>query len=283
MHRLSSLVRVALGSALLLALGSACGGQSFSAGGDGGDAGSSQGGTTSVAGTTGTAGKGHAGRSSGGTSAGGTGNVAGMGGTGTAGTGTAGTTAVGGSGTGGAPDYGACNVAADCMLRGTGCCGVCDAPNLTTKDYIAFNRIYASRFQCGVPLPAVPASGGTSSAGATAPIACAPCPGLPAGEQGTAKYFVPDCMQGQCVVEDLRTSAVTACKSSDECKLRHGTGCCESCGTGDEISVRNDGSFEKLVCSSGPLPCPACEPLPSGSIAVCDTTVGRCSIEAPTL
>ena len=269
---------------MLLALGSACGGQSFSAGGDGGDAGSSQGGTTSVAGTTGAAGKGHAGRSSGGTSAGGTsaggtGNVAGIGGTGTAGTGTAGTAAAGGTGAGGSPEnYFGCNVAADCMLRGTGCCGICDAPNLTTKDFIAFNRMYASVFQCGVALPAVPASGGTGSAGVTAPIACAPCPGLPPGEQGTAQYFVPDCVQGQCVVEDLRTSAVTACKASDECKVRHGTGCCESCGSGDEIAVRSDGSFEKLVCSSGPVACLACAPLPTGAIAFCDASVGRCAV-----
>jgi len=94
-------------------------------------------------------------------------------------------------------------------------------------------------------------------------------------------YFVPDCVKGQCVVEDLRTSAVTACKTSDECKIRHGTGCCEGCGGGDEISVRNDGSFEKLVCSSGPVACPACAPLPTGAIADCNMSTGRCDIAYP--
>jgi hypothetical protein len=94
-------------------------------------------------------------------------------------------------------------------------------------------------------------------------------------------YFVPDCVKGQCIVEDLRTSVVTACKASDECKLRHGTGCCEGCGTGDEVSVRNDGSFEKLVCSNAPVACPACAPAPSGAIPVCDTTSGHCSIAYP--
>ena len=277
MPQLSSLVRIALGSGLLLSLGSACGGQSFS-GGDGGDAGSAQGGTSSTAGTTGTAGKGHAGHTTGGSSSAGTGNI---GGTNSAGTGNVGGTGtIGGTGTGGAPDYGACNLPSDCAIRGTGCCGVCDSPMLTTADFVAFNRMYAGNFQCGVPLPAAPSSGGTSSAGASAPIACAPCLQPPPG-QGTMMYVVPDCVKGECVVEDLRTSPVTACKASDECKVRHGAGCCEGCGSGDQIAVRNDGSFEKLVCSSGPVACPACAPLPTGAIPVCDASTGHCAIAYP--
>jgi hypothetical protein len=62
-----------------------------------------------------------------------------------------------------------------------------------------------------------------------------------------------------------------------DCKLRHGASCCESCGSGDLISVRNDGSFEKLVCSEGPVACNGCAPLPDPSaIPVC--TQGRCDI-----
>jgi hypothetical protein len=90
-------------------------------------------------------------------------------------------------------------------------------------------------------------------------------------------YFVPNCVQGQCVVEDIRTSAVTACQSAMDCRLRNGTSCCEGCGGGQVVAVRNDGSLEKLVCSDLPTPCPACIALPpDGAVAVC--TEGRCSV-----
>ena len=321
MPQLVSFGRITLSTTFVLALASACGGQSFS--GNGGDAGSSaQGGTSSEAGTTSTAGKVHAGRASGGSSTGGTGNV---GGSSSAGTGN-----VGGSvgneacnappftGTceglfpswyhdpatglcrpfiyggcdgnanrydsleacqkacpGGNPDYDACKVPTDCVVAGTGCCGICDGPNITAHDLIAYNKNFAGFLQCagGGPLPA---GAGDPGAGVPAPIACAPCPLPPAG-QGTLMYFVPNCVAGQCVVEDIRQSPITACMTANECKLRHGTGCCEGCSSADLISVRNDGSLEKLVCGSGPVGCPACAPPPADAIAVCQAD-GRCGV-----
>jgi hypothetical protein len=265
MNQLAS--RIATAAGLLLALGSACGGQSFAP--NDGEAGSAQGGTTSQAGSSNVAGQGHAGRSTGGTAAGGSGNFGG-------------TVATGGSNsTGGSvnpPDYRACNVPSDCQIRGTGCCGVCDAPNLSEKDFIAYNKMYANMFQCGIALPAAPAdpaAGGSASAGAAAPIACAPCIGLPPG-QGALQYFVPDCVTHECVVEDLRQSPVTACKASDECKVRSGTNCCEACSAGQDFAVRNDGSFEKLVCGDGPVGCLACLPPQSGASPTCAD--GRCKV-----
>ena len=256
MNRLPSLSRIGTVAGLLLALGSACGGQSFTP--NGGDAGSAQGGTSSQAGSSNVAGKGHAGGSTGGRATGGSSSTGG---------------AIGTGGTVNMPDYGACNLPSDCAIRGGGCCGVCDAPNLTEVDFIAYNKLYANMFQCGFPLPTAPAgnpaAGGSSSAGAAAPIACAPCIALPPGE-GTLRYFVPDCVMNRCVAEDLRKSAVTACKTSDECKIRNGTGCCEGCSSADEFAVRNDGSFEKLVCNGAPIACPQCLPQPSGAVPVCE-------------
>ncbi len=92
---------------------------------------------------------------------------------------------------------------------------------------------------------------------------------------------MPDCVAGQCAVTDLRTSPVTACKTNEECKVRHGTGCCEGCSSaGDLIGVRNDGSFEKLVCGSGPVGCPACIPAPTGAVAYCGAE-GHCEVAIP--
>jgi hypothetical protein len=245
MTHFASLCRIAVAAAVSLVLASACGGNSFSnGGGDGGDSGS--GGTQNHAGTHSTAGKSTAGSSSGGT---------GSGGTGTAGSGT------GGSSPGGAPNYDACKAPTDCVVTSAGCCGVCDGPDVSRRDLIAYNRQYQGQIS-------------TCDAG---DVACGACP-EPVPGQGTLMYFVPNCVQGQCVVEDIRTSPVTACEDASECRLRNGTGCCEGCGGETVVSVRNDGSFEDLVCGGVAQPCPACIALPpDDAVAVC--TEGRCGIE----
>jgi hypothetical protein len=179
---------------------------------------------------------------------------------------------------GGTPDYDSCQLPRDCTIAGTGCCGVCDGAGLDLHDFIAYNTKYADLLSCVLlkdapPAGAAPAGG---SSGIGRPPACAPCPDPGVG--GTLRNFVPDCVAGQCVVTDLRTSPVTACETSDDCRLRSGTGCCESCGGSSLIAVRNDGSFEKLVCGGIQPPCAACAPQPpSGAIPLCN--VGRCAVE----
>jgi Kunitz/Bovine pancreatic trypsin inhibitor domain len=171
---------------------------------------------------------------------------------------------------GGNPNYDACKQPSDCIVTGTGCCGVCDSPSVTAHDLVSYNHAYASLLQCGLAFGVA-----GDAAGAAAPVACAPCMEVP---DGTLKNFVPSCVANQCAIEDIRLSATTACKTNAECKLRSGSSCCESCSAGDLIAVRSDGSFEKLVCGSGPVGCPACLPAPTpGAVAICGST-GHCEV-----
>jgi hypothetical protein len=181
---------------------------------------------------------------------------------------------------GGTPNYDSCKLPSDCTVAGTGCCGVCDSAGLTVHDFIAYNDQYTNVFNCStlkdIAAPEAPgAAPAGGSSGVNFPPACAPCP-EPTGT-GALKYFVPDCVAGQCVVTDLRNSPVTACKTSDECKLRSGTGCCEGCDGSNLLAVRNDGSFEKLICGGLQPPCAACAPQPpSGAVALCNE--GHCVV-----
>jgi hypothetical protein len=313
MTKFATLARAASAVSIVAVLVSACGGQSFAPDtGDAGKAGMAQGGSTSAGGTHSTGGKAHGGNQTGGTGSGAT-NAGGTeaGGTGSGGGVTAGAGGIGGDECngpavngpdlcdayfpswthdsttglcrpyvyggcgasknlyktlaecqaacpGGSPNYDACKVPTDCVLASQGCCGVCDSPNVTAHDFIAYNRQYSADIM--------------TCPGGVACGACAEPPG-----QGTLKYFVPNCVQGQCVVEDLRTSPVTACKATSDCRLRNGNGCCQACNVDEPIAVRNDGSFEKLVCGNELPPCAACQPVPS-AVAVCGAT-GHCEVE----
>ncbi|HVY30009.1 MAG TPA: BPTI/Kunitz-type proteinase inhibitor domain-containing protein [Polyangiaceae bacterium] len=311
MSKLAIASRIAVATLLLGTLQGACGGQSFSSGGDpqagsGNEAGSNNtGGTSSTGGTHTTAGKGHGGSSiagtgSGGTSVGGTG-IGGDAGAGSddgctgpaVGGGPGGCTAAlpnwwhdattglcmpiiyGGCGAtrnnyktfeecqkacpGGNTNFDACKLPTDCTLAGNGCCGVCDSPNVTQHDFISYNKAYVGKV--------------STCAG---DVACGACP--PPDANGTLKYFVPDCVQGQCAVDDLRTSTVTACKTDQDCTLRTGHGCCPSCNPAETIAVRNDGSFEDLVCGGIRPPCAACLPVPDdNAVAVCGAN-GHCQV-----
>ena len=317
MTQLASFSRLGLLSTFAVVLAAACGGQSFTGGGDG-DAGSTsaagktgQGGSTSHAGTTSKAGSGTG-------STGTTGGTGSSGSTSTAGAGGAvpwneacdappvsgncdayveawyhePTTGLcmpfvyGGCGgnsnrygslaecqkscPGGNPNYDACKLASDCIVTGPGCCGICDGPGISGHDLISYNRAYQNQLQCGLAFNVA-----GDAAGAAAPVACAPCVAMP---EGTLHNFIPSCVANQCGIEDIRVSAVTACKTSEECRLRTGSSCCEGCGAGNLIAVRKDGSFEKLVCGNQPIACDACAPIPTpGAIAICGAS-GHCEV-----
>jgi hypothetical protein len=308
MTYLAALSKVACSTAVVLLLGTACGGNSFSGGQD--PKGGSDSGGSNAGGSVTDAGKHQGGSASGGSSTAGTAS----GGASTAGaggspggeacnappasgncdayfeawyhdpsTGLCRPFIYGGCGgnennhdsfeacqkacPGGSPNYDACLAPTDCVIAGEGCCGVCDAPDVSPRQLLAYNRKYAGLLQqCAF----------NAAEGAAPPgdIACAPCP-IPVGDTGSLKYFVPNCVQGQCVVEDVRTSAVSKCEANTDCYVRNGNSCCESC-TKQSIALNKDGGFEDLVCA-GELPCPACAIAPISDIAVCGAS-GHCEV-----
>lgn len=310
MTQLAVFSKVTWGAALVVVFASACGGNSFSSRDDakGGDG---SGGTTTTGGTLNVAGKGAGGSHSAGTTA--TAGTTSTGGTGAGGnpggdacnaypdagncdaaierwyhdpaTGLCRGFIYGGCGgndnnyesfeacqkacPGGSPNYDTCTKPTDCVVTGGGCCGICDAPDLQARDLIAYNKQYAANlFLCG----------GTAAGAAPAgDIACAPC-APPIGDHGSLKYFVPNCVQGTCVVEDLRTSSVTLCKTEQDCVLRSGNGCCERCDGLQNIAVSTTGAFQKLVCGDLLPPCAACEPTSSGAVAYCNAMTQHCEV-----
>jgi hypothetical protein len=318
-YRLSTVSSLAWSATLAVLLASACGGNSFSAHDDP-QGGSSNAGTPSTGATSSVAGKpGKGGTSSGGSvGVGGSGNTAGAGNTGSGGNaGSSACTATPDSGNcdaylerwyhdpntglcrgfvyggcggndnnyetfeecqqacpGGSPNYDECSQPLDCVVTGVGCCGVCDGPNVRAKDLIAYNRKYAGLLiGCG----AADTAGGAAPPG---DIACSPCPPL-MGDEGTLRNFVPNCVRGECVVEDIRTSPVSSCKDSSECQLRSGNNCCSSCETAQTIAVNTSGAFTKLVCGDNPPPCANCGTQPVGVAALCNVE-GHCEV-VPTL
>jgi Kunitz/Bovine pancreatic trypsin inhibitor domain len=308
MSQLAAASRAAILAALVVSFGGACGGQAFSRGDEtGGSApgGGSQGGSSSKAGSTSGGTTGKAGSAQGGTSVGGGAAGTGQGGSlndacsapaapgqcqayfeawyHDANTGVCMPFVYGGCGgnanrydsleacqqacPGGSPNYDSCKVASDCVVTGPGCCGICDGPGIRAHDLIAYASQYAGLLQCGVALD--------KAAAPADPVACAPCPAPPPG-QGSLHYFIPDCVRGECTVLDLRNSPATACEKDQDCKVRNGTNCCEACSSDQPIAVRNDGSFEELLCAGGPVPCPACIPSTGGLRAECSQ--GHCAI-----
>jgi hypothetical protein len=172
---------------------------------------------------------------------------------------------------GGSPNYDACTQPTDCTIAGSGCCGICDSPVILARDLIAYNKQYApDLFLCTGP-------GAAAGAAPPADIACVPCPAL-TGDSGSLKYFVPNCVQGACVVEDIRESALSLCKTEQDCMLRNGNGCCEGCGGSQVIAINKSGAFNELVCSDSST-CLDCEPtLPPGAIARCNPATNHCEV-----
>lgn len=171
-----------------------------------------------------------------------------------------------------APDYDTCTAPDDCTvtLANTACCGVCDTPALTTWDMVAVNKqhLIAVGGQC---LRIAPPR--------DAPI-CAPCAIPP--DEGGLKFFVANCVAGQCVVEDVRKSPVSACKKDEDCRVRNGNDCCEGCGVLKSIAVNTTNAFEELVCGAMPPGCPECDVAVGAAVARCGAS-GFCALAYPPL
>lgn len=279
MQRLVSVARAAWCATFALALASACGGHSRSAGDDGTDAGGATGraGSSSSGGGMAQAGSGSSDDACAGPSELGSCSAAFQRWTHDSTTGVCKPVSYGGCGAtknnyetleacqkacpGRDPGYDACKAPTDCVLASPGCCGVCDGPSIGKQDFLAYNKAYQAK---------VPTCGPGN-------VACGACPD-PEPSTNTRQYFIPNCVNGECVVEDIRESAVTACATGEDCELRAGTSCCASCGTYDAVAVRNDGSLDKLVCGDVIPPCLPCDPgMAATAVPTCNRN-GHCEV-----
>ena len=178
----------------------------------------------------------------------------------------------GGSSAGaGGTDTQACVSNTDCEVIPSGCCSCGSGP---VSSYIAINSVYESQYQdrCNA----------TWHCSACGPVAFNP--------NDPVSYYVGRCEHsaapggaatgpGRCVVVDLETTAITACKSANDCSLRGGTGCCSSCSGGTLIAINTGEELELTAdaCGDTPQACAACAPAFSGYDATCSD--GRCRVE----
>jgi len=196
----------------------------------------------------------------------GTGGAGGTGGTGGAG-GTGGTAATGTSTTGSTAtgtvtmndDFAACSGPGQCVLAIPDCCGGCGVPEV--GNFVAVNSAKLEAYSKSVcPEPE-------------------PCPDCP---YGLNPHLFAYCDAGTCVAADVRTHAVSACTTSNDCQLRNGTSCCEGCGVASvydltAVASGANPSLVELVCvpEGG---CPPCLPeYPPEASSVCGAN-GHCEI-----
>ncbi len=185
----------------------------------------------------------------------------GSGGGGATGTGTGGATTSTGTGT--LPDaFTACDGPGQCTLALASCCAPCVVPELS--DYAAVNVDQTGAYHdmiCPVQPPCDACLGGYN------PHLFAYC----------------DVAAGKCVAADARTHAVSACTSADQCFLRGGTSCCESCDELDAseltaLSTTAAPTLAELVCSPLAGACPPCAPTYPGLVEPTCGDDGHCQV-----
>jgi hypothetical protein len=157
------------------------------------------------------------------------------------------------------PHWSACTVPTDCVLRASGCCGVCGQPELGDMDAVNQTRTDA-HFDDVCPEPQ-------------------PCPDCP---QQFNPYLIATCESQTCTAYDTRQESFTECTQDSDCRLRTRE-CCECGGTTDPymlIAIANSGeqAYSSLVCEPG-MGCPECAPVyPDNAEAVCGES-GHCEVE----
>jgi hypothetical protein len=85
------------------------------------------------------------------------------------------------------------------------------------------------------------------------------------------------CEAGRCELLDVRSAALSACSTAEDCVLRR-SGCCE-CSAGEWIALRADGvaGYASAVCDPESA-CATCEPIaPTDVEAICAAD-GHCDV-----
>lgn len=146
------------------------------------------------------------------------------------------------------PAVDACDDTSQCTIVDPGCCGHCDPVKAT--DLVASNvqRVNDVR-DC---------PGG---------VACGACPDVPELER-TRQYFYTKCNIGRCELVDVRETAAVKCVADENCHLRAGSGCCESCQGLGLVSLSSTQYLQEMCQNVG---CDACAPnIPVDYRAACD-------------
>lgn len=190
------------------------------------------------------------------------GSVGGSGGSGGSGAtgGGAGTTggSAGAGGSGAVYNWEACENPGECTLFATNCCGG-----------------YCSEEPISGFIPVNESSiGVVENQYCSGDVLCPGCPAIP------HPNYVSVCRSKECTAVDIRSDAISACSGDDDCRLRFGSTCCESCGPlpGELIAVNKSGQLESEVCSPFAGACPPCVPPPYPKEAVAQCVGGHCQV-----
>lgn len=156
---------------------------------------------------------------------------------------------------GGSPNFDACETGSDCIVTSAACCAQCEP--VTAHAFIAIHRLRERdvKGECQV--------------------ACGACPEPDPNSVPVAPNYLAACVEGECRLLDLRETPAAECEVDDDCALRDGSRCCETCG-GNPVALSDEPALRGLLeCVD--LACPPCEPVfDSTHRAVCDD--GRCVV-----
>ena len=159
--------------------------------------------------------------------------------------------------------YGSCAGPGWCELVPLTCCGKCGVPAL--GDMIAVNYNLTTVYRNDV------CKGGTI-----------PCPDCAAMDDPNLTAV---CRQSTCRAVDVRTDTMSGCTVDDDCVLRAGNGCCESCAAVSPaeliaLSKTGLGELQSNVCHPDQGACPPCVPqYPPNVVARCDPQTRHCFVK----
>ncbi|APR81702.1 Hypothetical protein A7982_07051 [Minicystis rosea] len=137
------------------------------------------------------------------------------------------------------------------------CCGTCG--QITLANQVAINKEQESAFlgaACSVPTP---------------------CPECQSSTTLDPNLFA-FCDEGTCRGADIRTAPQSACTTDDDCTLRNGTACCETClgDLGNLFAVNKSIGLSSSVCAPDKT-CKDCMPsYPLQAWAICSN--GHCQV-----
>jgi hypothetical protein len=150
-----------------------------------------------------------------------------------------------------------CESSRECIVVDRSCCS-CEAAS--SESLLAVNVGLSDRGCAAVDCPA-----------------CSPQPEL----DSSRVWYGATCTYGHCRLFDARALPMTECEINENCQLRRGLACCESCSSGPLVSLNLARGFDTIACGEETVACDGCTapPPPMGTTALCSE--GRCVVATP--